>query len=128
MKWLLGLGIVVTSFFISLWTMNYFDPLCPKGESFRFSKPFQKATGFAYIAAAPQLNSLSDSGDDPVRSSILVCEDNHLLGPGHSKHAEIGTSGKGRFSHWKDIGFVLSASDNSDPNTNGRSYIAVQPR
>ena len=34
--------------------------------------------------------------------------------------------GRGRFSHW--VTYVLfSASDNSDPNTNGREYVAVLP-
>lgn len=128
MKWLLGAGVVATSFFFSLWTMNYFDPLCPKGEITLLNRPFQKFGGTAYIALAPLFDNLSDSSNAPFRSNALVCEDDRPLGPGHSPHTDIGAKGKGRFSHWKDIGFVFSTSDNSDPNANGRTYWAVRPR
>jgi hypothetical protein len=33
----------------------------------------------------------------------------------------------GRFSHWGD-GLHFSASDNSDPRTNGRSYTIIVPQ
>ncbi len=37
-------------------------------------------------------------------------------------HADIRTQGQGRYSHWTRNGLYLSASDNSDPRTNGRKY------
>jgi hypothetical protein len=110
--------------------MDYLSPLCPEGGRLRLTGPFQKFGSFAfgYIAATPALDSVSDSPEAPMRSNTTVCEDNRMLGPGHSVHRDIGTKGQGRFSHWKDLGIVFSASDNSDPNTNGRSYWAVQHR
>jgi len=45
----------------------------------------------------------------------------------HAIHGDIAKQGNGRYSHWGNS-LVFSASDNSDPNTNGRSYWVVQPR
>ena len=126
MKWLYALGIVIASFFIALWAMNYLSPLCPQGRTVALSKPFQKGEGASYYSAAPALVGISDSIETPLRSNVLVCENNRLLGPAHVGHAEVASKGGGRFSHW-GAGVVFSASDNSDPNVNGRSYWAVQP-
>jgi hypothetical protein len=92
-------------------------------------RPFEKfgLPGFAYVAALPKLDSAGDSPDAPTRSNLLVCENNNLLGPMHTAHAEIAKDGHGRYSHWAS-NLVFSASDNTDPNTNGRNYWAVQPR
>jgi hypothetical protein len=125
MKWLYALGIVTASFFISLWTMNYFSPLCPQGRIIALSKPFQKWGGFSYFASAPDLIDLSDSAETPSRSSLLVCENNRVLGPPHSQHADVATIGHGKFSHW-GAGFIFSSTDGSDPNVNGREYWAVR--
>ena len=46
-----------------------------------------------------------------------------LLGPPHTALAEVIKAGLGRFAH-AGPGVTLSTSDNSDPNTNGRSYSA----
>jgi hypothetical protein len=127
MKWLYALGIVVASFFIALGTMNYFSPPCPQGRTVVLAKPFEKRNGASYFAVEPALVGISDSNETPSRSNALVCENNRALGPAHSVHAEIAAKGGGRFSHW-NTGFIFSASDNSDPNVNGRSYWAVQPQ
>jgi len=122
-------ALVATSFIVTLQIMSYLGPLCPAGASLALGKPFQKSgDGFAYSIALPQLDELADSSDAPMRSRIAVCEGDYLLRPPHSIHVEIGTAGLGRFSHWKGIGIIFSTSDNSDPNVNGRTYRAVQPR
>jgi hypothetical protein len=77
--------------------------------------------------SSPTLNMLADSTSDNKRSPVLLYENDHLLGPAHSLHADIGKLGRGRYSHWTDWGFIFSTSDNSDPNTNGRAYWAVVP-
>jgi hypothetical protein len=69
----------------------------------------------------------ADSEDDNERSAMMMYEDDKPLGPPHSSHADIAKLGMGRFSHWRGQGFVFSSSDNSDPETNGRSYRAVLP-
>jgi hypothetical protein len=128
MKGLYAASIVAVSFFISLWTMDYFSPPCPPGKDTVLGKPFAKFDGFAFVAAAPTLDSVADSGASPKRSSVLVCENNRLLGPSHSLHSDVAAKGLGLFSHWAGAGFVFSTTDNSDPNTNGRYYRAVQPK
>jgi hypothetical protein len=124
-----SVAILLVSFFATLYLMDYIAPLCPLGEAVALKAPFPKfGTGVAYSAEAATLESLSDTGTSPTRSNYLVCENGYALGPPHSRHAEIVAKGKGRFSHWNNIGFVFSASDNSDPNTNGRSYWVVSPK
>jgi hypothetical protein len=124
-----GLIIVAGSFAATLWVANYFSPLCPQGSMAAMSPPFAKSgpTGVAYIAAAASLDELGDSADNPRRSPMLVCENNRLLGPAHSASADIVKNGAGRFVHWRGIGFIFSASDDTDPNVNGRKYWSVRP-
>jgi hypothetical protein len=121
-----GLAIAVTSFFISLWTMNYISPLCPQGEAVALKGTFIKQGALSFFAVAPPFSGLSDTAEAPKRSPFLVCENNRALGPAHSSHGEIATKGAGRFSH-AGQGFYFSSSDNSDPNTNGRTYLIVRP-
>ena len=57
----------------------------------------------------------------PYRQILTLYENGSRLGPGASIHDDIRQNGAGRYSHWgKTIYF--SASDNSDPRTNGRVY------
>jgi hypothetical protein len=129
-KAIAALSIVATSFVVTLLAMNYVWPPCPSGPATALLRPFVKysAAGFAYIRAAPEFDAISDFSDTPTRSNLLLCENNNLLGPMHTGHAEVAKEGRGRYSHWKNSGFVFSASDNTDPNTNGRNYWVVQPR
>jgi hypothetical protein len=83
------------------------------------------AGGFAFIIRAPTLDGLADSYEIPARSSVILLEDGHPLGPAHSLHTDIRDVGHGRFSHWRGIGIVFSTSDNSNPNKNGRAYAVV---
>ena len=88
--------------------------------------------GFAYAARIPVYET-----DDCGRSSLELFEDGLPLGPGHVQHREIAEEGAGRYSHFgvyvKRLGardllptcfsrVVFSASDNSDPRSNGREY------
>ena len=99
---------------------------CPPGEKIVLSHPYDGLGGFAYKAAAPSLSSLSDTETELFRSPTLLCENKMILGPPHSFHADIVKDGWGRFSHYGD-GVVFSASDNSNPNSNGRQYTIVVP-
>jgi 2-polyprenyl-3-methyl-5-hydroxy-6-metoxy-1,4-benzoquinol methylase len=73
-------------------------------------------------ADIPHLASLADYpfGGERV-SPVFIFEDGQQLPTPHSMHADIDGLGKGRFAHWGEHIF-FSTSDNSDPNTNGRSY------
>lgn len=51
----------------------------------------------------------------------MLAEDDQILGAGHNLHSDIAQAGRGRYSHWGRL-VIFSASDNSDPRTNGRRY------
>ncbi len=82
----------------------------------------------AYRAQLPELSwplsVVADHPNDRQASATKLRENGRGLGPAHALHADIGTSGHGRYSHWHEQ-FVFSTSDNSDPRTNGRRYVAV---
>ena len=59
-----------------------------------------------------------------ARSRFTIYESDHPLGPPHSNHVDIAAVGHGRFSHWEGV-IVFSSSDNTNPNSNGRTYWAV---
>jgi hypothetical protein len=63
----------------------------------------------------------SDNALYPMRSKLLLFEDGRLIGPPHSVHQVIRDLGKGAFSHWYSH-LYFSASDNSNPIENGRTY------
>jgi hypothetical protein len=73
--------------------------------------------GHCYLARVPGA-AISDSEG---RSRLRIWENDRSLGPAHCPHDDVRREGGGRFSHWE--GWVyFSASDNSDPRTNGRTY------
>ena len=86
--------------------------------------PFEHSNGRAWYAEIPELERLADNLE-AYRSPVVVCENDRALGPAHSYHQDIAREGHGRFSHW-GTALVFSTSDNSNPNTNGRSYLAIR--
>ncbi|SDJ60461.1 Pectate lyase [Pedobacter sp. ok626] len=76
--------------------------------------------GFAY-AVYRDFGTTGDSNTQPTISTLRVFEDGKELGAAHTKHADIASIGKGKFSHWGN-GLIFSASDNTDPRKNGRKY------
>lgn len=66
----------------------------------------------------------SDSSGQNV-STLRIFENGVELGPAHSVHQHIRDSGNGRFSHWGGQ-LWFSASDNSNPTTNGRTYTFLR--
>ncbi|MGZ3278353.1 MAG: hypothetical protein ACXU82_09590 [Caulobacteraceae bacterium] len=63
----------------------------------------------------------TDHEGDPRASCLILSEDGRDLGPGHSAIDMVAQKGHGLYSHWRNV-LYLSASDNSDPTTNGRRY------
>ena len=120
---------MVASFTITLKILDFLQPLCPSGRTVVLAPPYQKVgdMAYAYIATLPELVQLADNDTSPARSPVVVCEGKYSMGPAHTLHAEIGSLGRGRFSHVTG-GVVFSTSDNSDPNSNGKRYIAVVPK
>ena len=83
--------------------------------------------GFAYVAKVSGLAPFEDIDAKAQKSPVLLYEDGKPLGPAHSDHYDIERLGQGRYSHWKDLGIIFAASDNSDPRTNGRAYFTAVP-
>ncbi|MEA3400288.1 MAG: Ig domain-containing protein [Armatimonadota bacterium] len=76
--------------------------------------------GFCYIAGmdfGEEGDKFTDNG-----SQLMVFEDGERLGPPHSLHRDIREQGQGRYSHWTREHLYFSASDNTDPRSNGRVY------
>jgi hypothetical protein len=125
---LTALGIYFALAAWSKWT--WVDPM-PKGKVVvRLDRPFEvhleHGVSCYQLRGQEVFESVADSADDPTRSPLLVYEDDHLLGPAHSRIEDIGRLGQGRYSH-STKGLVFSASDNSDVNTSKHLYWAVLP-
>jgi len=75
--------------------------------------------GYAYKIS--QTISGGDNSTAKEQSILRLFENGVELGPAHSVHDDIRNLGKGRFSHWGST-VIFSASDNTDPRTNGRTY------
>lgn len=91
--------------------------------------PFVHIDGLAYFASAPQLNEIADTMEQPTRSPALLFENNELIGPAHTLHAEIAKLGSGRFSHWGPSGGVIFSSPSGKfSETGGKVYWLVVPK
>jgi hypothetical protein len=84
--------------------------------------------GYAFTAPLPFSSffpfEVESDGFGSNASTVRLFENKAPLGPGHSPHASIRTEGKGKYSHWQGA-LWFSASDNSDPRSNGRAYKAI---
>jgi hypothetical protein len=116
-------------------TLRWFGPITMR-DGLRTSEtthdefvlgPFEPDTGLAWYASVPADFPGGDTDSGPTRSQALLFEDNALLGPPHMSHEKIRRHGGGAYSHW-NRGVYLSTSDGSDPNRNGRIYIARIPK
>src|SRR5215813_7826587 len=75
-----------------------------------------------YFSVPPAYRVLRpDSMTAPQLSRLFLSENGAILPQRHAPHMEINALGDGRYSHWGDY-VVFSASDNSDPRSNGRTY------
>jgi hypothetical protein len=91
---------------------------------------FRPEGGHAYIIDVPRerrfLAFRSDSANWPDQSDLLLLENGRPLGPAHALHQFVRNKGRGAYSHW-DGALRFSASDNSDPRSNGRTYQVWAP-
>lgn len=69
----------------------------------------------------PILRPLGEDAVAPPGSDLRVWEDGRLLAQPRAPHDDIRSRGAGAYSHWARL-LYFSASDNSDPRTNGRPY------
>ena len=87
--------------------------------------------GFAFISPIKigllRLYAVAtDDNGAPTISALQLFENGQPLGPAHAVHADVRNKGAGNFSHWQN-GLIFSASDNSDPRSNGRVYSVSSP-
>ncbi len=93
----------------------------------RLSPPFRSDGAAGWVAALPAtLHAFTDNNERPRSSLLRLFEDGRELGPSHSTHANVRRPGRGSYSFWIDT-LYFSTSDGSDPNTNGRVYMAQLP-
>ena len=88
------------------------------------------AGGVAYVAHVGALSRkilVVPSDEEPGGSRMQLTEDGRPLGPANSGHDRIRAGGHGQYSHWGEHVY-FSASDNSDPRSNGRRYTFSVPR
>ncbi len=83
--------------------------------------PFFREIDRCWGLQMPELAALADTPEFNQRSTLILMEDGVELGPPHSLHEIIRQHGGGSYSHWGRL-LMFSTSDNSDPNTNGRTY------
>jgi hypothetical protein len=85
---------------------------------------FNRGEGQAWTVAAPEFRFMADDPDHPAQSETILLENDNALGPAHSSHVYIASTGSGAYSHWGDY-IWLSTSDGSDPNSNGKTYTLI---
>jgi hypothetical protein len=85
---------------------------------------FEHEIGRSWVCHVPDLVSWSDSMDTPLRSPLIILQDERPLGPCHAPHDRIREFGGGAYSHWGPS-IYLSTPDGSNPNENGCRYVAV---
>lgn len=108
---------------------SYIDPI-PRGKMVIELKPPYEHYGFARVTR--RMNALSSYADDvpnflEAPSPLRIYEGPNRLGPAHSTFKDIRDKGNGRFLYLLKDGLIFSASDNTDPETNGRRYWVVLP-
>lgn len=89
-------------------------------------RSFVPGQGLAWQAHVPELANWCDTLTEQRRSPLILLEDGVAIGGSHAAHNEVSAAGGGTFSHWGEY-LIMSTTDGSDPNTNGRTYFAVLP-
>ena len=81
--------------------------------------------GFSYQVIGTFGGAAADTAANGSASGLRLFENSVEIGPAHAYHQDVQQYGQGRFSHWNDGSntiLLFSASDNTNPLTNGRTY------
>lgn len=123
--------IVFCTFFqfaIALFFQDVSSPCDPRV----LRRPFEHLwPGNAYVVYLNIPRAKADTAENPTRSTLNLYEDGRPLGPAHSNLPDVAGKGHGLyFFGWEEPspGLRFSTSDNSDPNTNGRTYRVFDPQ
>lgn len=82
--------------------------------------------GHCFLAELPAAILPGEDLDHARRSPLKLFEDEREMGPSSAIIDDIRSGGAGAFCHWGRH-LYFSASDNSNPNTNGRTYRVLVP-
>jgi len=100
----------------------------PLGNAaWKISGPLLRETGecweldLSQTIIGDRLSAIADQVGEWRRSPLRLFENDRPLGPAHALHFRIREEGGGLYSHWQHR-LMFSTSDNSSPNTNGRTY------
>lgn len=100
----------------------------PVGEtgSFALERPFGSRGALGAVARIPSPAVIAMRADPLVHACSVVLEDGVPLPHPNAQHQAIADQGVGRYSIW-DTTVYFSASDGSDPATNGKGYELFVP-
>lgn len=93
-------------------------------------RPFLHQSGHAYVGHFLFIGPKPDKRGNQNQSTLQLFEDDKLLGPQHISSDDVARTGHGLYLFWSENGdtvVVFSSSDNSDPDTNGRTYRIFDP-
>jgi hypothetical protein len=106
------------------------DPQVSLRKLIRAAFRRKRASGFL-VGIVPETGHCYQAPIDPRlisdcegHSRLMLFEDGRPLQP-HALHDTIRQQGRGTFSHWNGV-ILFSASDNSDPRHNGRTYTFAE--
>lgn len=128
------IGLFAIYFPTALWLDRSYVEDRPAGQILiPLYPPFAHMNGNAFTAnllRLPDAQKLAELSNNPAiendnRSPFVVYEGHAEVGKGNATYQDI-VAGFGRYNNWP-TGLVFSASDNTDPNNNGRTYWAVVP-
>ncbi len=89
-------------------------------DAVRLQRPFKSRGGRSWSGAIPEFLRNDTATKDRV--AFRFFEDGaRVTACSNASHDEIAALGGGRHTFWRDS-FCFSTTDNSDPNTNGRTY------
>jgi hypothetical protein len=129
LRWRIVVGVVAAAI-LSISTYSYVNP--PIWVSSLDPSKIRAIKGFLYIVSynVVPIFWLPTDRYNPT-AGLKLLENGHPLGPGGTLHAGIAEQGKGRYSYWGNSllhnELYFSASDNSDPRSNGRTYYVTHP-
>jgi hypothetical protein len=119
---------IITYFGAMYWLSISYDPTIRRsampgvpGETEIIRRPYEPLADSKFAVRGYDLYFKDDA--DKEHSRVTVYEDDRPLGPSHSTYDQVYYFGMGRYAHTKNS-FIFSSSDNTDPNTNGRTYWA----
>ncbi len=93
----------------------------------KLERPFVPYGKHAFFAKVPDLEFMADTMEEPERSPAQLYENDTLLGPAHTEHADIAQTGGGLYSHW-GTGVIFSSKNGEEPGRRGKTYWLVVPK